>query len=78
MGKLSDLLNVRPEGAPEHPVCAFCGSEDTEFMALFGQFLLVSQYYCRSCHSAFDWCKLQDEEQGGKGAEEQGGKGEEG
>jgi hypothetical protein len=47
---------------PDHPPCAFCGSQETEFMALFGQFLLVSQYYCRHCHSAFDWCKLQDEE----------------
>jgi hypothetical protein len=77
MGKLGELLNVRPEGAPEHPACAYCGSEDTEFMALFGQFLLVSQYYCRSCRSPFDWCKLQDEgmeEQGSKGAGEKRGR----
>ncbi len=30
-------------------------------MSLFGQFLLVSQYYCNGCHSAFEWCKWQDE-----------------
>jgi hypothetical protein len=60
--KLKDLLENCPPEMPDHPPCAFCGSQETEFMALFGQFLLVSQYYCRHCHSAFDWCKLQDEE----------------
>jgi hypothetical protein len=60
--KLKDLIENRPPEMPDHPPCAFCGSQETEFMALFGQFLLVSQYYCRHCHSAFEWCKLQDEE----------------
>jgi hypothetical protein len=71
--KLETLLNIRPAETPEHPTCAFCGSEETEFMALFGQFLLVSQYYCRQCRSVFDWCKLEDEgetEAEGKGAGE--------
>jgi hypothetical protein len=61
MAKLKHLLNTKPPGLPDHPLCPFCGSTETEFMALFGQFLLVTQYYCRDCHSAFDWCKLQDE-----------------
>jgi len=61
MAKLKDLLNTKPPEMPDHPPCAFCGSEETEFMALFGQFLLVSQYYCHQCGSVFEWCKLQDE-----------------
>ena len=59
--KLKDLIENRPPEMPDHPPCAFCGSQETEFMALFGQFLLVSQYYCHTCHSAFEWCKWQDE-----------------
>lgn len=61
MAKLKDLINTKPPDVPDHPPCAFCGSEKTEFMALFGQFLLVSQYYCSNCHSVFEWCKWQDE-----------------
>lgn len=72
MPKLKELLNLKPADVPDHPPCAFCGSEQTEFMALFGQFLLVSQYYCHGCHSVFEWCKWQVEEQGSGGAEEQG------
>jgi hypothetical protein len=59
MSKLEKLLNLKPPELPDHPPCAFCGSRETEFMALFGQFLLVSQYYCRACHSAFEWLKHQ-------------------
>jgi hypothetical protein len=35
-------------------VCPFCASTETEFFAMFGQFLLSSQYYCRSCKTVFD------------------------
>jgi hypothetical protein len=62
MTKLKDLLITKPPDVPDHPPCAFCGSQETEFMALFGQFLLVSQYYCQNCHSVFEWCKWQAEE----------------
>jgi hypothetical protein len=34
--------------------CPFCASTETELFALFGQFLLASQYYCRSCKTVFD------------------------
>jgi hypothetical protein len=68
MKRLKDLLEPKPPEMPDHPPCAFCGSRETEFMALFGQFLLVSQYYCRHCHSAFEWCKLQDEGEMGRDA----------
>ena len=60
--RLKDLINNKPAEAPQHPTCAFCGSEKTEFISLFGQFLLVAQYYCHNCHSAFEWCKFQDRE----------------
>jgi hypothetical protein len=38
----------------EAVACAFCDSTDTELLALFGQNLLSSQYYCRNCHSVFE------------------------
>lgn len=34
--------------------CPFCGSEETEPMALFGAHLLFEQYYCRACHTPFE------------------------
>lgn len=61
MKKLKDQLDLKPAELPDHPACAFCGSEETEFMALFGQLMMVSQYYCRHCRSVFDWCKWQGE-----------------
>ncbi len=44
--------------ADDHPLaCPFCGSEDTELMSLFGSSALTSQYYCRSCRTAFEQIK---------------------
>jgi len=40
--------------AEQSVTCAFCDSTDTELISLFGQALLASQYYCRSCHSVFE------------------------
>ncbi|MFQ5575661.1 MAG: hypothetical protein ACE5G8_01595 [Anaerolineae bacterium] len=60
MPNLTDLLEAKPPQMPDHPPCPFCNSTDTEFMSLFGQFLMVSQYYCRRCHSPFEWCRWQD------------------
>lgn len=34
--------------------CAFCDSNETELISLFGQFLLASQYYCHNCHTVFE------------------------
>jgi hypothetical protein len=62
MAKLEKILKLKPPELPDHPPCPFCASAETEFMALFGQFLLVSQYYCRRCHSPFAWLKQQNRE----------------
>jgi hypothetical protein len=35
-------------------VCPFCASAETELFSMFSQFLLASQYYCRSCKTVFD------------------------
>lgn len=43
---------ISPE--PGKAVCPFCASAETELFALFGQFLLASQHYCRSCKTVFD------------------------
>ncbi len=41
---------------PDSPpvACAYCDSTDTEMIALFGQSLMVSQFYCRRCRSVFE------------------------
>lgn len=40
--------------------CPFCRSEDVELHSMFGSTLLVMQYYCRACHTVFEY--LRDEE----------------
>lgn len=37
--------------------CPFCGSRDTELIALFGMQMMTSQYYCRHCRTAFEAVK---------------------
>ena len=37
--------------------CPFCGSIDTEMIALFGMQMMTSQHYCRHCRSAFEAVK---------------------
>lgn len=51
------MSRTNEPGAKE---CPFCGSLDTELMALFGSQMLTSQYYCRNCHSAFEAVKWDD------------------
>lgn len=40
--------------------CPYCGSNDTELLALFGQQLLTVQYYCNTCHTPFEHIKDDD------------------
>ena len=37
--------------------CPYCGSDDIEPLALFGQQLLTVQLYCRGCHTPFEYVK---------------------
>jgi len=44
-------------GLPEHVACPFCEQEDTELHSPFGPQLSVATYWCRRCHTAFDFLK---------------------
>ena len=39
------------------PACPFCGAADAELLSLFGSQLLTEQYYCRTCHTPFEYVK---------------------
>lgn len=43
--------------------CPFCKSRDTEMIALFGQQMMTSQYYCNNCHTGFEAVKWDDNPQ---------------
>jgi hypothetical protein len=45
---------------PAEIICPFCASAETELFAMFSQFLLASQYYCRSCKTVFDVVRWQE------------------
>ncbi len=46
--------------------CPFCGSSDTEMLALFGQQLMTTQHYCHNCKSAFEAVKWEESKAKGK------------
>jgi hypothetical protein len=49
--------DARELGLPESVECPFCGGLDTELHSPFGPQLSVATYWCRHCHTAFDWVK---------------------
>ena len=42
---------------PDAVECPFCGGSETEQFSAFGSALSVSQYYCRTCRTVFEWMK---------------------
>jgi ring-1,2-phenylacetyl-CoA epoxidase subunit PaaD len=64
----------RPAGSPAEVAgpngaevrCPFCGSPQTEPVALFGSTLLTSQYRCRACRTYFEWIRWRPEPEGGE------------
>ena len=52
-------LRASDFGLPEAPPCPFCRGRDTELHSPFGSQLSVSTYWCRSCHTAFEYMKWQ-------------------
>lgn len=45
------------EQMPQEVPCAFCGSADTEPVAVYGCHMMTSQYFCHACRSTFDWVR---------------------
>jgi len=56
----SEIRNQKSE--IENVRCPFCESPNVEMIALFGQQMMTSQYYCHNCHSAFEAVKWEDAE----------------
>lgn len=48
---------LRTGELPESVRCPHCGEEESEQFAAFGSSLSVSQYYCRSCRTVFEFFK---------------------
>jgi transcription elongation factor Elf1 len=44
-------------GLPEHVTCPFCQDHQTELHSAFGSQLSVATYWCRRCHTAFEYLK---------------------
>ena len=49
---------------PERVACPFCDGRETELHSPFGTALSVATYWCRSCHTAFEWVKWKEAEDG--------------
>jgi hypothetical protein len=64
-------IDQQADELDDRPVtCPFCGSDDTEPHALFGSTLLMTQHYCRSCHTVFE--RVRDDEPGSEAGSEAG------
>ena len=48
---------ARELGYPEAVACPFCGGMETGLHSPFGSALSVATYWCRRCHTAFEWIK---------------------
>lgn len=48
---------LRTGELPDSVRCPHCGEEESEQFAAFGSSLSVSQYYCRSCRTVFEYFK---------------------
>lgn len=64
---MDDTTSRQTLGAPLHNAalpeavqCPFCEKMDTEQFSAFGSALSVSQYYCRTCRTVFEWMKRKD------------------
>ena len=44
-------------GYPAATRCPFCEKSETELHSPFGSALSVATYWCRPCHTAFEWIK---------------------
>lgn len=44
-------------GYPSSVACPFCSGDETELHSAFGSALSVATYWCRRCHTAFEWIK---------------------
>jgi hypothetical protein len=52
-------LRAADFGLPESPECPFCQRSESELHSPFGSQLSVSTYWCRRCHTAFEYLKWQ-------------------
>lgn len=48
---------------PASVECPFCDGNETEQFSAFGSAVSVSQYYCRSCRTVFEWMKWREAEE---------------
>ena len=51
---------LRSAALPEAVPCPFCEESETEQFSAFGSALSVSQYYCRTCRTVFEWMKRKE------------------
>lgn len=48
---------LHSDAMPDAVECPFCLGLETEQFSAFGSALSVSQYYCRTCRTVFEWMK---------------------
>lgn len=48
---------LHSDALPESARCPFCGGRETEQFSAFGSAVSTSQYYCRRCHTVFEYMK---------------------
>ncbi len=53
---------LNSEVIPASVTCPFCDGTETEQFSAFGSALSVSQYWCRTCRTVFEWMKWRDGE----------------
>ena len=49
--------SLRSDALPDSVRCPHCGETDSEQFSAFGSAVSVSQFYCRSCRTVFEYFK---------------------
>ncbi len=56
---MASTFSAADFGLPDRVECPFCCAKQTELHSPFGSQLSVATYWCRSCHTAFEFMKAQ-------------------
>jgi transposase-like protein len=57
MERLEQAGAAAADSADDGVTCLWCGSTDVERLGEFGPGLMTEQYFCRTCHSPFEWIR---------------------
>ncbi len=57
MERMEQAGAAAADSSGDRVTCPWCESTDVERIGEFGPGLMTEQYFCRTCHSPFEWIR---------------------